>query len=216
MTRAISSPFRAAVRAPTVTQADIVAPGTFIQGAASQPVFTGSSVCGAASNDFFPPGTDALFPPGSAYTWSSGTSHSTPAIAGDCSLIQEWLGRVYGITAPSPALLKAYAIHSARHLTGDGADEDLPGINQGFGIADMSLAFDTVPRFFQDQATVFGSSGQTVTFLGQVVDPSQPVRVVLAWTDAPGPTFGDAFVNDLDLSFTVGATTYLGNNLKRW
>ena len=95
---------------------DIVAPGTFIHGAASQPSFYGSGVCGAADNDFAAPGTDALFPAGSAYTWSAGTSHSAPAIAGYVSLIQEFLARVYGRVDPSPALQKAYVIHSAAHL----------------------------------------------------------------------------------------------------
>jgi len=42
---------------------EIVAPGTFIQGNASQPIFHGSGVCGAATNNFSAPGTDALFPP---------------------------------------------------------------------------------------------------------------------------------------------------------
>jgi hypothetical protein len=192
---------------------DVVAPGTFIQGAASRPVFNGSSVCGAAGNDMLPPGTDALFPPGTAYTWSSGTSHSTPAIAGTCSLIQEFLARVYGIAAPSPALQKAYIVHSARRLSGNGANEDLPGNNQGFGIANLSLAFDTTaPRFLQDEATVFANPGESVTFFGSIPDPGQPVRVVLAWTDPPGPTFADAFVNDLNLTLTVDGKAYLGNN----
>lgn len=192
---------------------DVVAPGTFIQGAASQPVFNGSSVCGAATNDFLFPGTDALFPPGSAYTWSSGTSHSTPAIAGVCSLAQEFLARVYGIVAPSPALQKAYVVHAARHLTGAGASESLPGNSQGFGMPDLSLAFDTTaPRFFHDQATLFGTSGQSVSFVGTVVDPGQPVRIALAWTDAPGPTFGAAYVNDLNLRVVLNGTLYRGNN----
>ncbi len=191
---------------------DIVAPGTFIQGAASQPVFDGVSVCGAATNDFAPPGTDALFPPGSAYTWSSGTSHSTPALAGACSLTQEFLARVYGIANPSPALQKAYVIHGARYLTGNGAGEDLPGINQGFGIVDLGLAFDTTaPRYLLDETHVFDGSGQTLTITGQIPDPSQPVRIVLAWTDAPGATFGAAYVNDLNLTVNAGGNTYLGN-----
>jgi hypothetical protein len=38
---------------------DIVAPGSFISGAASQPVFNGSGVCGAATNNYTPPGDDS-------------------------------------------------------------------------------------------------------------------------------------------------------------
>jgi uncharacterized repeat protein (TIGR01451 family) len=35
--------------------------------------------------------------------------------------------------------------------------------------------------------------------------------VTLAWTDAPGPTSGNAFKNDLDLTVTIGGNTYKGN-----
>jgi len=192
---------------------DIVAPGTFIQGAASQPVFNGASVCGGPANDHHAPGDDAYFPSGTAYTWSSGTSHSTPAVAGYVSLIDEFLGRVYGINAPSPALQKAYVIHSGRHLTGNGANESLPGKNQGFGLANAGFAFDTsAPRFLRDQDIVFSDSGEAVTFTGTVADAGQPIRVALVWTDAPGSTFAAAYVNDLDLDVEVGGNTYLGNN----
>ena len=194
---------------------DIVAPGVFIQGNASQPLasFNGSGVCGAATNDQTLPGTDALFPPGTIYTWSAGTSHSTPAVAGYASLITEHVARVHSIATPSPALLRAYVIHAARHLTGSGAGENLPGDNQGFGFADMGLGFEsTAPRHLVDQTTVFGGSGETFRVDGQAVDPTEPIRVALVWTDAPGPTVGNAFVNDLDLTVQVGGSTYLGNN----
>src|SRR5262249_20839337 len=39
----------------------------------------------------------------------------------------------------------------------------------------------------------------------------QPFRVSLAWTDAPGPTTGNAFVNNLDLEVTVNGTLFRGN-----
>ncbi len=192
---------------------DIVAPGTFINGVASRPVFTGSGVCGAPANDFVAPGTDALFPAGSLYTWSSGTSHSTPAIAGYGALIGEFLARVYGIASPSPALQKAYVMHSGRHLGGAGANDDLPSPGQGFGIADMNLGLDTAaPRFLHDQATVLGAPGEGVTFYGTAADPARPLRVALVWTDAPGPSFGAAYVNDLDLRVAVGGAAYLGNH----
>ena len=47
---------------------------------------------------------------------------------------------------------------------------------------------------------MFTATGQTRTFSGTVVDTSQPYRVTLAWTDAPGSTTGNAFRNDLDLT----------------
>jgi Subtilase family len=50
---------------------DIVAPGTHIEAGVPQSNYDGSSVC----NQFFPAGQQL-------YGWSSGTSHSTPAVAG--------------------------------------------------------------------------------------------------------------------------------------
>jgi hypothetical protein len=192
---------------------DIIAPGTFIHGAASQPIFTGAGVCGAAGNDFVAPGLDALFPPGSAYTWSSGTSVATPAISAYAALVVEYLARVHGITNPSPALLKAFLVHGARHLTGAYANDDLPSPVQGFGIADMSRGFDLgATRFVRDQPVVFASSGDSTTFSGSIADAGEPVRIVLSWSDAPGPTFGGAFVNDLNLSVDIDGTVYKGNN----
>lgn len=192
---------------------DVVAPGTFIHGAASKPVFNGSGVCGAVTNDFTPPGTDALFPPLSAYTWSSGTSHATPAVAGYAALATEYLQRSLGLSNPSPAVLKALVINSARHLSGNGANDTLPSPSQGFGLPSMAIAFDpNVTRFVSDQETTLTTSGEAITIPGTIPDPNQPLRVTLVWTDAPGPTFGNAYVNNLDLTVTVGGNAYRGNN----
>lgn len=192
---------------------DLVAPGTFIHGAASQPDFNGSGVCGPTGNDFTAPGSDALFPAATTYTWSSGTSHSTPGVAGFAALSHEFLARQYGLSNPSPALTKAFLIHGTRHLSGSLANENLPGRHQGYGIADLAFAFDTTPtRQFVDQTTVFSAPGQTFEWIGQVVDPLLPVRFVLVWTDAPGSTIANAYVNDLDLEVEVGLVDYRGNN----
>ena len=43
------------------------------------------------------------------------------------------------------------------------------------------------------------------------MDPGKPFRVTLAWTDAPGSTTGNSYVNNLDLEVTVNGTTYKGN-----
>lgn len=203
-------------RGPTAdgrSKPDIVAPGTFVHGRASQPVFTGYGVCGPATNDFVAPGDDALFPPGSAYTWSAGTSVSTPLISGFAALAHEYLGRVHGITNPSPALLKGFIVHSSRHMTGNRANESLPGVHQGFGRADMGFAFDSAAaRIFVDQTAVLGNPGDRFEIVAEVADPSRPVRAVLTWTDPPGPVFAAAYVNDLDLALEVNGVAFLGNH----
>lgn len=58
---------------------DLVAPGTHVQGPASQFVsFDGSGLCIPPGSPYFPPNQ-------TLYTWSSGTSHAAPAVA------QAWL-----------------------------------------------------------------------------------------------------------------------------
>ena len=46
------------------------------------------------------------------------------------------------------------------------------------------------------------------------VDPGQPMRIMLVWTDAPGHGLGGstpAWNNDLDLVVEAGGNTYYGN-----
>ncbi|HNX31553.1 MAG TPA: IPT/TIG domain-containing protein, partial [Holophaga sp.] len=62
-----------------------------------------------------------------------------------------------------------------------------------------------------DQTERFTASGQTRTVIGTLADASKPFRVTLAWTDAPGTTSSAPWVNNLDLTVTVGGTTYQGN-----
>jgi hypothetical protein len=49
---------------------------------------------------------------------------------------------------------------------------------------------------------------------GEVKDPTQPFRVTLAWTDAPGTSGFAPWVNDLDLEVTINGQLYRGNNFK--
>jgi len=179
---------------------EIVAPGTHVTGRANPAAgYNGSLVC----DRFWPAGQ-------TVYARSSGTSHSTPAVAGMASLAWNFLGRVYGITAPSPALLKAYVIHSARYLVATGGN--LPSPAQGYGFADMDSAFSpTTARLIVDQTIVLGATGQTQSITGSIADPTKPVRVALAWTDPAGTTAGSAWVNNLNLSVDVNGTLYKGN-----
>ncbi len=198
-------------RGPTAdsrVKPDIVAPGTHIMGAASQdPGFDGSGVCGGSPN---PP--NSYYPPGQTlYTWSSGTSHSAPGISGAASLIYRYYQDHFGGAAPSPAMVKATMINSTRYLTGTGAGGNLPSTSQGFGEINLGRAFDSVPKTVMDQGYIFGNSGQLYQLQGSVASAGQPFRVTLAWSDAPGPTTGNAYVNNLDLAVTVGGQTFLGN-----
>ena len=179
---------------------DLMAPGTHIQGAASRSAnYDGSGVC----NQYWPAGQ-------TLYAWSSGTSHSTPGIAGAVALARQWFAN-QGWGTPSPAMLKAFLGATPTYMTGVGANDTLPSNNQGYGRLNLGRAFDGAANMRTDQTQVFGAAGQTFTTTGTITSSALPFRVMLAWTDAPGATSGNAWVNDLDLEVTVNGTLYRGN-----
>ncbi len=203
---------------------DLVAPGTHVTGGVVQSsattggtgsadaCFVASGACALPNsgghenaNNFFPLGQQF-------YTTSSGTSHSAPAVAGACALLrQQFINE--GRPPPSPAMTKAWLLNSARYLTGLDAGDTLPSPRQGMGELNLGIALDGVPRLLHDQIPVekLIESGQTRFYFGTIADPSKPLRITLAWTDAPGSTFGSAYNNDLDLTVTIQGVTYKGN-----
>ncbi|MEI7555935.1 S8 family serine peptidase [Candidatus Chlorohelix sp.] len=183
---------------------DIVAPGIHIQGPASQDLsYDGTGVCGPK---YYPTGGQTL------YTWSSGTSHSAPAVAGAASLVYNYYNRVLNPgNGLSPAMLKGLILNTPRYLNGSGTGDTLPSPNQGWGDVNLDGLTDGTPRILVDQTTTLTATGQTYTSFGTISTSSKPFNVTLAWTDAPGSTTGNSFVNNLDLEVTVGGQVYKGN-----
>lgn len=191
------------------TKPDLVAPGTHVQGAASlHPAFRGQAVCGARDGAYFPPGQ-------TLYTWSSGTSHSTPVVAGAAALAFQWLRDEVG-AEPSPALIKGFLLNSTRYLSGRFAADDLPGAHQGWGLLDIDRAFKATDRIILDEdpiRTFTQSGGGPFEVTGVISDPSQEIRVMLVWTDPPGnPATNAPYVNRLNLEVIVNGILYKGNN----
>lgn len=185
---------------------DIVAPGVHIQGPASQDDgFSGYGVCGMFDTPYYPEGQ-------TLYTWSTGTSHSAPAVAGATSLVYEYYNRIlHPGHSPSPAMIKALILNGARYLDGKSSGDTLPSPYQGWGGLYLKNVFDTTPRSFIDQVVVFQNSGEEYQVEGTIHDPTKPLRVSLVWTDAPGSTTGNVLANDLDLEVQMGGKTYRGN-----
>lgn len=183
---------------------DITAPGTHIEGAASQhPQFDGSSVCGDFDKPYFPMGQ-------TLYTWSSGTSHATPQVAGAAALVRQYL--INRSEQPNAALIKALLLNTTTYMTGERAGGDLPQARQGWGLLNLNRAFDNTPKIFINQTNTFADSGQEFVITGEVKDSTQPFRVTLAWTDAPGFSGAVPWVNDLNLEVTINGQVYRGNN----
>jgi uncharacterized repeat protein (TIGR01451 family) len=201
---------------------EIVAPGTHVTGGVWQsspwdPAVTlngGASATFDASGVCAGPGTSNFFPTGGQqwYTASSGTSHSTPAIAGAAALVRQWFIN-QSLTPPSPAMTKALLTNAAHYMNGTGANDTLPSNSQGLGLLDLDRAFDGVARILSDEdgAKLFTATGQTRVFTGTVTDAAKPLRISLAWTDPPGSTSGAAWINNLDLTVSVNGTAYKGN-----
>lgn len=197
----------------------VFAPGTHIMGAASDASgFDGSGVCGASTNNSIYPPTDAYYPPGqTAYTWSSGTSHSTPVVAGASILFMEYYRNSTG-SLPSPAMVRAALVNGAVDCAG-GSDNDaatlgpVPDNKQGWGRVNLSSLVNPDRGFvFVDQTHTFTAAGQIYEKRVQVVDSTRPLRVTLAWSDTPAlPAATKTLINDLDLRVVHQSDTWLGN-----
>jgi hypothetical protein len=173
------------------------------------------------------------------YMIVTGTSFAAPVGAAGALLAgraySHWLGdEIPDPAAASPALRKAILVASARSMRG-GLDEPAdpvsppsiearPNAVQGFGrISLVDLVSQTPARQYVDQspARTFTQSSQKWSATYPVSDPTKPVKIVLAWTDAPAePGTGAVFTllqNNLDLDVRLGhstsCTSYAGNNL---
>ena len=133
-------------------------------------------------------------------------------MSGACALVRQYFINNF-TNPPSPAMTKAYLMNSARYLTGLYGSDTFWSDTQGMGELNLGTAFDGTPRFLRDElaADLFTASGQTRSFVGTIANTNLPLRVTIAWTDAPGSTTGNAFNNNLNMTVTAGGNVYKGN-----
>jgi len=165
------------------------------------------------------------------YASAGGTSNACPTSAGAMALIRQYYtdgfypsGAKDALHAfiPSSALLRATAANGAQEKQGANAHDHpyngmpFPNNDQGFGYMTLHKAqpfTGEANKLYIDDHTKGLSTGESVDYYVNIVDSTTPLKITLAWTDAPGPTGGGAeIVNNLDL--TVGdptSNTYKGN-----
>jgi serine protease AprX len=197
---------------------DVVAPAqSVISTRATQGV-----LCGTAAG-----GGIVHMPPSPFHGPCTGTSFASPHVSGVYAVFVDWyrqnIAEDLEVT-PSPALVKAAMINTAEDLSAkNGRDADgrrltpIPNDQQGWGrvnLGNLIEAWDTGVVHI-DQDVAFTASGQSHTVTVEPIDPTQPLRASLTWTDAPGHGQGGelpAWVNDLDLAVTgPDGSSYLGN-----
>ena len=177
---------------------DLVAPGTHVTGARpTHGGYLGNGTC------------TPVFPSGSTYSIVSGTSQAAPQVSGAAALVYEDYADSHAGTPPSPALTKAILINTATDLV-SGPDTD-----QGWGRVNTGTALDdSSSRNYYDQDAAGGvltNVADSTVRAFTAPNPSQPVKVTLVWTDPPGATTGNSWVNNLDLKVVAGGRSYLGN-----
>ena len=150
------------------------------------------------------------------YVSYSGTSFSSPSVAGSLGLLQQLHEDLNGTNQPLWAsTYKALVIHTAD----EAGDDDGPDYRFGWGLMNTLSA----ARLLTNNA-VWNSKAhiKEVTLpnddyieFNVTADTNQPLRVTMCWTDPPGPTqpaqldpTNSVLVNDLDLRvITPGGVT---------
>ncbi len=145
------------------------------------------------------------------YAFCSGTSMAAPHVSGLLAVASEWWRARTGGDDFSPAMAKALLVASAVDM----GVADVPNNQEGWGRVQLTrLMAPGVSAAYLDQTHRFGESGEAWNWYCDVDVPGEPLRVVLAWSDAAGAAGANpALVNDLDLTVSHGPTSWLGNVL---
>ena len=155
-----------------------------------------------------------------AFTRMCGTSMASPVVSGAVALFIEKYRDLHEGATPSPALVKATFTAVAMNLQGfrnanNGIMGHRPDRFQGYGRLDLDAVLNpTEAVVYVEQDEVFTTSGEQWTRTITADDPSKPMRIMLAWSDAPGHGLGGttpAWVNNLDLAVNAGGNLYHGN-----
>ncbi len=137
------------------------------------------------------------------YFTFSGTSMSSPTVAGTVALLTQMFRRVYDGAEPTPEIMKSILIHTAI----DGGSSPGPDYRFGYGLMDAQAATDFIAQNQTGESLLkFDSVSEATNEYQLSYDGSGPIKATLVWTDPPGnPVLGGLdettplLVNDLDI-----------------
>lgn len=142
--------------------------------------------------------------PNNNYSFNSGTSMSSPAVAGGAALLYQRYRQLHAGADPKNGLIKAVLCNGA-------IDKGHPGpdYSNGFGVMNLLRSIDMLNKqhYFNASATHNNTSTHTIT----VPENTAQLKVMLYWNDPAGSLLAPrALVHDLDLEVvTPGNTTLL-------
>ncbi|MBS1262619.1 MAG: Serine protease AprX [Calditrichaeota bacterium] len=141
-----------------------------------------------------------------SYMTESGTSMSTPNVAGSAFLLYELYEQTHDGEVALSSTIKAVVIHTADEC----GDWDGPDYRFGWGLMNARRAADMIaadevenPESISEEILTDGGMNE-LTVESNGVDP---LRVTICWTDPPAQVNANpALVNDLDLRMIEDAT----------
>ncbi|MEN8158166.1 MAG: S8 family serine peptidase [Bacteroidota bacterium] len=138
-----------------------------------------------------------------SYGYSSGTSMSSPSVAGSLALLQEQFHNLHAKYMFS-SQLKAVVLHTA-----DEAGQEGPDFKYGWGLMNTRAAAELITSIPGERFIYDKLSDQEVKEFIFFCRANEEVRVTIVWTDPPGrvpsPQLNPKdriLVNDLDISLT--------------